>query len=269
MPGPFPGMDPYLESPTYWSSLHGLLIAAITGELNRILPDGFAASNEERLYVVERGRDIIPDTVVLHRPPASRALAGAGAAGAAAVADPPLLFDLGSEHVRERYVEILTTRGPERVVTLIEFLSPANKAAGGTGHEVYLRKQSDALESEVHLLEIDLLREGAHTVAMERGPVFAAQPYDYLTCLHRAEPIGNRLFACWPTTVRDRLPRLPIPLTHDIPDVALDLQAVFDRAYDEGPYRRRVDYAREPETPLRPADAAWADSLLRQKGRRP
>jgi hypothetical protein len=51
-------------------------------------------------------------------------------------------------------------------------------------------------------------------------------------------------------------------------DVRLDLQAAFDLAYHNGPYRRRVDYSAEPVPPLSAADAVWADSLLRAKGLR-
>jgi uncharacterized protein DUF4058 len=52
------------------------------------------------------------------------------------------------------------------------------------------------------------------------------------------------------------------------PDLVLDLQAVFDRCYDEGPYARRVDYRREPSVLLPRADAEWADQLLRERGLR-
>ncbi len=51
----------------------------------------------------------------------------------------------------------------------------------------------------------------------------------------------------------------------DDPDVALDLQAIFNRCYDAGGYMRRLDYQRQPVTPLPDDDAAWVDTLLRQK----
>ena len=33
MSSPFPGMDPYLEQPTFWSSFHSRLIVAIANTL--------------------------------------------------------------------------------------------------------------------------------------------------------------------------------------------------------------------------------------------
>jgi hypothetical protein len=44
MPSPFPGMDPWLESPAHWHNVHRALITFIMGELNHNLPEGFAAT---------------------------------------------------------------------------------------------------------------------------------------------------------------------------------------------------------------------------------
>ena len=70
-----------------------------------------------------------------------------------------------TEPMREPYIEIYSLHAPERtLVTVIEILSPANKTPNSEGRRQYLRKQRDLLNSAVHLLEIDLLHEGAHTV---------------------------------------------------------------------------------------------------------
>lgn len=59
-------------------------------------------------------------------------------------------------------------------------------------------------------------------------------------------------------TLRQRLPRVRVPLAHGDPDVVLDLQAVFGRCYDEGAYARRLDYRGEPSTPLsKEYDPLW------------
>ena len=47
----------------------------------------------------------------------------------------------------------------------------------------------------------------------------------------------------------------------------LDLQYAFDRLYDEGPYRRAVDYARPPDPPLLGEEAAWAEEVAPRAGR--
>ncbi|MGL6094387.1 MAG: DUF4058 family protein, partial [Fimbriiglobus sp.] len=38
MPSPFPGMDPYLEDPTYWGGFHTNLYTGIQRALNQTLP---------------------------------------------------------------------------------------------------------------------------------------------------------------------------------------------------------------------------------------
>ena len=76
-------------------------------------------------------------------------------------------------------------------------------------------------------------------------------------------------FQIYPFGVRDPLPVVEIPLhEHEGQEVVLDLQTVFTRAYDAGPYNRgAVDYGGGiPAPPLSPEDAAWADELLRRAG---
>jgi hypothetical protein len=155
----------------------------------------------------------------------------------------------------------------ERVVTVIEVLSPSNKTREGYGRDAYVRKQQQLTHSETHLLEIDFLRDGQYTVAVPREAVDVRQAdWDYVVCLHRG---GTGLtYNFWPVSLQSVLPRVYVPLTGEFPDAVLDLQACFDRAYEAGPYRRRVDYRREPTPPLTPEKSAWADQLLRAKGLR-
>jgi hypothetical protein len=67
--------------------------------------------------------------------------------------------------------------------------------------------------------------------------------------------------------LRARLPIIPIPLRPSDPEALLDLQAVVEQCYRNGGYDD-IDYTGEPEPRLNKADAAWADALLREQGRR-
>jgi hypothetical protein len=60
-----------------------------------------------------------------------------------------------------------------------------------------------------------------------------------------------------------------VPLAGEDPDVVLDLQAVFNRVYDECRYAQQINYGLAPTGPLTGLDAKWADALLREKGLRP
>ncbi|MEM1240663.1 MAG: DUF4058 family protein, partial [Cyanobacteria bacterium P01_H01_bin.26] len=50
MPSPFPGMDPYLEQPTFWASFHSRLIVAIADTLSPQLRPHYFVEVETRTY---------------------------------------------------------------------------------------------------------------------------------------------------------------------------------------------------------------------------
>ena len=50
--------------------------------------------------------------------------------------------------------------------------------------------------------------------------------------------------------IEQPLPRIAVPLEAGFPDTILDVQAVLERAYDEGAYVRRLDYSKAPAPPL-------------------
>jgi hypothetical protein len=276
MPGPFPGMDPYLEQSALWRGVHQGLIFAVNQRLNAALPPGFSANMEERVYIAGPDFGTYPDvTVRRETPPAGGATVAAmldrEAAGVASGVTAPRRVTVFPEQAREPFIEVLH-HASQTVVAVVEVLSPGNKA-GGPGREEYLRKQHALMGDAAHLIEIDLLRAGQHTVAVPRAALTPDDPRDYVVCLHRGgQPTGGvtgHHFEFWPLSVRDRLPTFPVPLAEGFADVPVDLQAAFGQMYDAGPYRRRIRYADPPDPPLSPEDAAWADALLREKGLRP
>jgi hypothetical protein len=166
--------------------------------------------------------------------------------------------------VTERYLDIYNmTEDERRLVASIEILSPSNKSPSDDGRPLYLKKQREMLLSGVHLIEIDLLRSGRHTTAVPRDlAVEKAGPFDYHVSLHCFnEP---NLYYVYPIRLQDRLPEIAVPLLPGDPVVTLDLQAVFNRAYDAGPFGREIDYLNEtPEPPLNQDQHDWALQLVR------
>lgn len=265
MPSPFPGMDPYLEDPAGWPDTHHGIMGAMRAMLNALLPPRYAAHVEERCYIVEPDRMVVPDLTIRLRLPERQAVGGTAVA-VAPEADPSLILKTSPFPVREFYINIVDVQDRGHVVTTIELLSPTNKAAGTKGRRLYRKKQQDVLTSKTHLIEVDLLRAGEHTVAAPREPLLREGRWDYLVSLHRGGQ--SETIEVWMRTIRDRLPRIAVPLDPSEPDLVLDLQAVFDRNYDEGAYSREIDYTQDPIPPLRPEDAAWADALLKERGLR-
>lgn len=257
MPSPFPGMDPYLEG-NRWEAFHASLAIRIADVLQPILAPRYLVRLQERAELVLEARSIVPDVSV--------SLGRHYDEGGVAVLAPsaPVVVRAAEAPYRETYLHIVDREG-RRVVTVVELLSPSNKRSGA-GSRLYLRKQAEVLEGDAHLVEIDLLRTGGHTAAVPRGLLAPHEPYDYLVSVNRSSDRAR--FECYPFSLRRPLPMVAVPLLEGDTDAVLDLRAALDRAYNGGYYELDIDYRTEPDPPLRSADAAWADALLREKGLR-
>jgi hypothetical protein len=271
MPSPFPSMDPYLESPDWFPDLHDSLITFIKGALQQQLPESYYAQSSQRVWLEYSQRYVEPDVeVVRSREPRRRGNVGGGVAVAPLPPAEPLIVSVETvEHgpFEESFVEIRRRKGKDvRLVASIEVLSLSNKTPGNPGREKYVAKQREILGSQSHLVEIDLLRGGAHTTAVSRELAEAeAGPFDYHASIHRFD--RPRDFFLYPIRIQQRLPVIAIPLLDGDPDIPLNLQAVFDQAYDFGPYFKEVAYLEDPVIPpLTAEQATWAAALLGQAG---
>lgn len=230
MPSPFPGMDPYLEDPAGWPDVHITFIAALRDHLTPVLLPNFYVRIQERVYISS------PED------PGREALA-------------PDLFVLLDPEIHDHYLEIYDARSRE-IVTAIDVLSPANKTAGADGREAFRHKRKALLSAGANWIEIDLLRAG-----WRRDDLKGRGDYDAL--LARAgKPTPVQV---WFFNLRDKLPTILVPLRPPFDDVALDLQAAFNEAYDRAQYGEMTDYtAPGPPPGLRPADVAWVEVQLRE-----
>jgi Protein of unknown function (DUF4058) len=261
MPSPFPGMDPFLEDPAVFPDLHDRIIFCLSDALNAQLPPPYFAGIASRVWVEASRRRVGPDVNVL-RPQHPLNGGSASGGGGVAVATEPVVVKAVREEVRETFLEIHAQPGGERLVTTIEVLSLANKTLGGHGRTPYLQKQSEILDSQVHLIEIDLLRGGVHTTAVPIDAAIAAAGFfDYHVSVRRWDV--PECFYLYPIPIQGRLPVVAVPLLPDDAPVRMDLKEILDRAYDSGQYRRRVHYREPPPAPpLHPAQTAWIEQVL-------
>ena len=151
------------------------------------------------------------------------------------LAKPVIVTVPHDEHV-EQYLEIYHKRGDKnRLVCTLEILSPSNKSPGQKGKKLYRRKQREVLARKVHLVEIDLLRAGNHTTAVALDWAKAKTgDFDYHVCVRRYNRFEE--FEVYPILMQQLLPTIAIPLLPADGDVALELQSLFQRAYEAGPY---------------------------------
>lgn len=261
MNSPFPGMDPYLEQ--HWRDVHQSLVIYARDQLQPNLPDDLKARVEERVFVeADRyERNIYPDVRIFEKP--RRSANPRRAKSGVAVAE-PWRIRVPAEAANEGFIEIRDVANGNRVITVVEILSPANKLPG-EGRELYLRKQQELESGGVSLVEIDLLRSGERVTRVPAGSVPQLEQTSYVVTVRRGSDPEIR--EVYPLSLRERLPVIAIPLRQDEDDAPLDLQELIDLAYRNGAYDD-LDYRRDPNPPLDPADAAWADALLRERGLR-
>ena len=256
---PFPGMDPYLEHPVLWEGVHARLIVAIANQLQPQIDPRYVASIEERVYI-EGPQRRIPD-VWIQRVREQGETTPSIDPESGSESDTALIVEVENLEIHEARIEILDAYNEMKLVAVVEVVSPANKAAG-PGRASYKAKQEQILARDCHLIEIDIIRRGRHVVCIPQWRVKESRikTFDYLCCVSRW-PLRNR-FELYPRRLRQRLPRLKVPLAEGDPDTTLDLQAAVEQVYVDGRYYRRVRYGEKCKPRLTPQDQTWADQQL-------
>ena len=236
----FPGVNPYLEDAYFWHRFHTALIVHLSDRLNTMLPAGYIAAGEQRLAILPDNQPRIAD-VALIRTRITPERDGKSSVALVERGMPHGTVSALSNDVYERFIEIRTARKPRRVVTLIEVLSPSNKAPGSQGRREYLQKQREILHSDTHLLEIDLLRFGAHTVAVPMENLPSRETWDFIISLHRAD---NRFrYDYWLSSLTEPLPNIRVPLLSGDDDLVLDLQSAYQEVFLAGRYADEIEYS--------------------------
>jgi hypothetical protein len=252
-------MDPYLEALEIWPGFHYSLADEIKAQLNAVLSPRYYAEVEVRTVLEEVGiatlKTVYPDAAVLEIVPAV-------SAGTTAVAIPaaPIqrLAMLPAQH-KMRTVQVRET-GTDTLVTAMEILSPVNKRGGGL--HTYREKRKSLLCSDVHLIELDLLRSGERPGWEVNDPPIDS---DYIVLVNRAFRGDVRQSEIWPVALNEPLPICPVPLLPPDSDVPLHLGEVLTHVYRRAAYARRIDYTSPvPPPPLRPAMQRWLATHLAQ-----
>ncbi len=224
MPSPFPGMDPYLEHPKLWGYFQHQVLACLYQILLPGLVDRYRARVGNRTYTSEMA----------------------------------LFTSIIKEDHTEEFIEV-RNRTDGRLVTLIEVVSPANKATPA-GRQAYLDQRKAGVTQRAGIVEIDLVLQGKPTLTFARDGL---PDYDYAVTVTR--PTAPDRYEIYTATLQKRLPKFKVPLAPDDRDALLDLQAAFARAYDLGNFAASIDYKGPPpaDVPLSDANVTWLDLLLK------
>jgi hypothetical protein len=260
MKSPFPGMDPYLER--HWGDVHSSMITFAKQSLQQQLGADLVARSEERIYVDDddalRRQHRVPDVRVVEygisdvpmRPTAGIAIAE------------PVVIEVLSDEITESFIQILDVANGNRVVTVIEFLSPANKLYKAA-RKSYKDKQEECLDARTNLVEVDLTRAGKRELLVSEFELPEKKRGEYLVSVYRANIGKHGRREGYGLKFQERLPGIRIPLRSGDADIALDLQSLVNQAYDAGAYGKTLNYNKECDPPIAEEHAAWADELLR------
>ncbi|GJD15818.1 hypothetical protein RIVM261_007740 [Rivularia sp. IAM M-261] len=257
MPSPFPGMNPYLETPDLWSGVHGRLIISIADVLSPLLRPKYFVAVEERIYESTPNDRIlvgIPDVSI------QRQTTGANTTNATVATptvQPTNVTLLITQEIKERYLEVKRVETKE-VVTTIEILSPKNKRSG-EGRTAYETKRQRVLSSNTHLVEVDLLRGGVPLPIMETT---IKSHYRILVSRFERRPQAD-LYAF---DIQNPIPSFLLPLREGDVEPMLDLQTILNELYDRASYDLVIDYHQEPVPGLSKTDKDWLDNLLQDQG---
>ena len=256
MPSPFPGMNPYLEQPELWSEVHSRLIVAIAIAIEPELNPNYRVAVEKRIYLSTSSELVgIPDISLI-----SKESTPSDSSITLLTRTEPISVQLPlPETIEESYLEIKEIPS-NRVITVIEVLSPKNKTAG-EGRNAYETKRQQVLGSRTNLIEIDLLRGG------KPMPILGVkQRSDYRILVSRGSQLPQaQLYAF---SIRDPIPCFGVPLQPPDAEPQLDLQTILIGVYNQARFDLAIDYRQQPYPSFKAADREWADTLLKGQGLR-
>jgi hypothetical protein len=250
-------MNPYLEQESVWHDFHENFLPVAREMLSAQVLPRYIVKIDEHMYVHELGQE-------------ERRFAGRGdlwvaplaperGGGATQLLEAPSEVGLPQIDVEGQSLLEIRDRDSRQLITVVELLSPSNKYSG-PDRDQYLAKARQLLQTNVHFVEIDLLRGGP------RMPWLGLPACAYCVVVSRFERRPRA--GAWPIGLRDRLPTIPVPLRQGDPDARLDLQEVLNRVYDAAGYHYYV-YDGEPAPRLSPEDAAWAEQFVPPRGGAP
>jgi len=254
MRNPFPGMNPWLENPVLWRDVHHSIITALRIDLAPRLRPRYFVAVETHTYI-----SVAPDMPVTTRYPDVMVIDRGGSAVTSAVVTPPvspyITVELPiPEPIQEGYLAVRLVPTGE-VVTVIELLSHTNKQPG-PDRKTYLEKRETFINSDLHFVEIDLLRAGPPLPFTERVTS------DYRLFIRRSEHL--RQAQLYPFGVRQPIPTFPLPLLPEDAEPTVDLGALLNTVYEQAGYDLVIHYHEPPAPPLSEADLAWAAALAGQ-----
>ncbi len=236
------------EQPALWMTFHNRHITHICDFLNQQLPTHYMALSEQSLQTrgIEPGGDIVirnlePDVSIFRQ--------SSGQAVAVAMSPIPVwqgkLIRMIEPVRRLTAVVVREVEKPGilgQLVARIELLSPANKR-GGSDYRAYLIRRSEAIQSNLPLIEIDYLHEIPSLLPDLPLYPHEINAYPYSIAVHDPRPMWeegeSRVYGFH---VDEKIAPFLLPLAED-DALIFDLTPVYQHTFENGRWANLVDYS--------------------------
>jgi hypothetical protein len=245
MPNPFPGMNPYLEQPEFWSDFHNHLVIALAKALIPKLLPKYRVVTDKWIYKVAGSTAMAIGRPDLAMQQAKRQSALPTKTALLNVQPIPVTLPMPQE-IQQSYLEVKDVATQE-VISTLEILSPANKR--GEGQKKYEAKRQLVLDSLTHLVEIDLLRDGS-PLPFETDA--ESSHYRILVSRSQTRPVAD----LYPFNLGDRIPDFPLPLRPEDHEPIVNLQQIVTDLYAQLGYDYFINYDHAPPPPWTPDEVA-------------
>lgn len=198
MPSPFPGMDPYLESPARCEDFHNKLMGDMERALAERVPARYVVRMGERSYIefvdpqtARSGESVFkPDLGIKAGHAQTEPSAGTTSVLEQGAVE---MEGLVEAEFREVFLEIHELDPHQRLVTGIEVLSPSNKRAGSVGWYQYLVAADGRQRVIANVgVAVAILLQGQNMAAV--GLALIGEPLELANEVFRAVAIGGHDF---------------------------------------------------------------------------
>jgi hypothetical protein len=215
--GPFVGrVDPWAETGHFFQQIHKVMIGAMAIRLQKpLLERGYYTSQEASLQISNGGQ---PDIAVLMRSPKTDApVLDYNAMAAQLFVTPGVALEPEDTELDALYVY---SRKTGDLVTIVEVISPSNKAERSDILLYIQRRERFVYERTVNVVEIDLTRSHMHLVSDT-----IAHRYPYHVAIHLPRETTRFIGIDF----MEPIERFALPLQNDA--VAIDTQDLYDVGY--------------------------------------
>lgn len=215
--GPFPGqIDPWAEQGWFFHQIHGGMISELLKQIQDPLMDReLIAAREASLQIGEATQ---PDVIIslAHERPPKRILSYPVLAEQLLL-DPGIAIELPEPELDAIYI---TDQVGGRIITIIEIISPSNKADAKDEGRYMQRRDTLVYDRGVHVVEVDLTRSIKRLLRSQE-----TRNYPYHIAIHMPYERTRMIGIDWASPI----PTFALPLRDD--GIPVAMQPFYATAY--------------------------------------